>query len=495
MRFLRSTILLMLASMSMLHVHAQLTIQITDLDQSRFSFTDAEGTKLQTRRDEQGHIVVDTKNLNKGFYYLAGIGQVYLKPGYKMTVTGTENHFVFEGIGSEENNLIQEIDIPLQRLRANNGYGYWHSVFLTEPAVLIPLLHTYVENAKQQISASSDTYFKEVLKEDVEFVKIVTLSNYRRFYGLDSTKMDSLRKYLAIPLASRTKDYSMRLYKAYQSQFSKKLSVGEIQQLDSIMYHGWDMNNERLFKNSQAYGTAIDNKFTFLIQMPEWKQRRDSLRNDDQLKLSLISENISNEYVRNFYRFHYTLGAIKHTKDLAAGASLYRNFSNTKPISRYQNAIDQVFNNLKGTVPKAIAPEFSYPDPSGKLITLKSMRGNYVYIDLWATWCQPCIAEIPGLKLLEEKYRGRNIKFVSISLDRLSEKNTWLKYVKDQRLLGIQVIADKDFNSNFVKMFSVTSIPRFILIAPDGTVIDNDAKRPSNPELSKQLDGYFRVPI
>ena len=62
-----------------------------------------------------------------------------------------------------------------------------------------------------------------------------------------------------------------------------------------------------------------------------------------------------------------------------------------------------------------IAPDFTYPDVTGKQVSLSDFRGKVVLIDVWATWCGPCNAEIPKLKELEKKLEGRNICFVSIS--------------------------------------------------------------------------------
>jgi thiol-disulfide isomerase/thioredoxin len=120
------------------------------------------------------------------------------------------------------------------------------------------------------------------------------------------------------------------------------------------------------------------------------------------------------------------------------------------------------------------------------------MKGKYVYIDVWATWCGPCRAEIPYLKKAEEKYHGKNIEFVSISVDTDKDHDKWKNFVTEKALGGIQLFADKNWNSDFIKAFGINSIPRFILIDPNGVVVDADAKRPSNPKLIEQLDGLLK---
>lgn len=134
------------------------------------------------------------------------------------------------------------------------------------------------------------------------------------------------------------------------------------------------------------------------------------------------------------------------------------------------------------------SPEFDYVNHKGGKTKLSDFRGKYVYIDLWATWCGPCRQEIPYLQKIEEKYHGKNIEFVSISIDNAKDNEKWKKFVSDKNLGGVQLFADKDWESEFVVKYGVTGIPRFILIDPKGTIVNSDAARPSAPELQVQLD-------
>ncbi len=134
------------------------------------------------------------------------------------------------------------------------------------------------------------------------------------------------------------------------------------------------------------------------------------------------------------------------------------------------------------------APAFEYENHAGGKTKLADLKGKYVYIDVWATWCGPCRAEIPFLKTAEEKYHGKNIEFVSISVDVAKDYEKWKTFVTEKQLGGMQLLADNNWNSDFIKAFGINSIPRFILIGPDGKVVDSDASRPSNPKLIEKLD-------
>ncbi|GAA3604243.1 TlpA disulfide reductase family protein [Flavivirga amylovorans] len=128
------------------------------------------------------------------------------------------------------------------------------------------------------------------------------------------------------------------------------------------------------------------------------------------------------------------------------------------------------------------SPKFTdYENYAGGLTSLDDLKGKYVYIDMWATWCGPCKKEIPFLKEVEKAYHGKPIEFVSISIDRQNAYDTWRSMVKEKELSGIQLFAKED--KTFADAYKITGIPRFILIDPQGNVIDADAPRPSDEEL------------
>lgn len=145
-------------------------------------------------------------------------------------------------------------------------------------------------------------------------------------------------------------------------------------------------------------------------------------------------------------------------------------------------------NKLNGS----ISPSFDYENHKGGKTKLEDFRGKYVYIDVWATWCGPCRAEIPHLKKTEETFHGKNIEFVSLSIDAAKDHDKWKKFVDEKQLGGVQIMADKDWNSEFAIAYGIQSIPRFILIGPDGKVVSANAPRPSSPELATLLNSVVK---
>ena len=143
---------------------------------------------------------------------------------------------------------------------------------------------------------------------------------------------------------------------------------------------------------------------------------------------------------------------------------------------------------IKNKLNNTVSPSFDYENHKGGKTKLEDFKGKYVYIDVWATWCGPCRAEIPFLKKTEEMYHDKNIVFVSISIDVDKDHDKWKKFVDEKQLGGVQLFADKNWYSDFMISYGINSIPRFILIDPNGKVVKGDAIRPSNPQLKEELD-------
>ncbi len=138
------------------------------------------------------------------------------------------------------------------------------------------------------------------------------------------------------------------------------------------------------------------------------------------------------------------------------------------------------------------SPKFvNYENHKGGTTSLDDLKGKYVYVDVWATWCGPCKREIPFLKEVEKEFHGKNIEFVSISIDKKEAHQKWKDMVTEKELGGIQLYADNGWNSQFVRDYGIEGIPRFLLIDDKGNIVNADAPRPSNPKLKELLNGLL----
>ncbi|MDA8596318.1 TlpA family protein disulfide reductase [Flavobacteriaceae bacterium] len=161
--------------------------------------------------------------------------------------------------------------------------------------------------------------------------------------------------------------------------------------------------------------------------------------------------------------------------------NMHANFFNFVE-SNYENERDMRIKFAPGKP----SPEFvDYENYAGGKTSLADLRGKFVYIDMWATWCGPCKQEIPYLKELEGKYHGKDIHFVSISIDRPNKYEAWKTMVNDKDLSGIQLYAGED--PAFQIAYNINSIPRFILIDPSGNIVNANAPRPSSGAVIEDL--------
>lgn len=149
-------------------------------------------------------------------------------------------------------------------------------------------------------------------------------------------------------------------------------------------------------------------------------------------------------------------------------------------VAEYQHVYDANKVLFKGQP----AVPFTFKDITGKEVSLSDLKGKYVYIDVWATWCGPCNAEIPHLKKLEEEFEGRNICFVSISCD--DSQKAWERFVQAKQLGGIQLHMGGD--KSFMEAIRCKGIPRFLLIDQDGKFLNANMSRPSDGKTLEILN-------
>lgn len=141
---------------------------------------------------------------------------------------------------------------------------------------------------------------------------------------------------------------------------------------------------------------------------------------------------------------------------------------------------------------KDFAPAFSFQSIDGNQVSLADLKGKYVYVDIWATWCGPCLQQLPAMKELEEKYRGQNIEFLSISVDNEKDKAKWQKMVNEKEMKGVQLYAGT--TSSFHKDYGIRTIPKFLLIGKEGEILDKNPPRPMNystRQINKDLVSVF----
>lgn len=135
----------------------------------------------------------------------------------------------------------------------------------------------------------------------------------------------------------------------------------------------------------------------------------------------------------------------------------------------------------------SVAPEVNMTSPDGTLITLESLRGKYVLIDFWASWCGPCRRENPNVVKLYNKYKDQGFEVYSVSLDK--NKAAWQGAIKKDNLIWKGHVSDlKGWGSAATQIYGFRGIPYTVLIDKEGKVM---ATRLRGPALEKKLQQIF----
>jgi thiol-disulfide isomerase/thioredoxin len=269
--------------------------------------------------------------------------------------------------------------------------------------------------------------------------------------------------------------YILGLYPDYHPYFTNKedFNISEnFPKKDETI----DFDNADDFNFSASYRILVQINFDSSVQREMDKEEKTDFYETSLMKLKAIkSQNIKNE-IASSLSYHVNLSNEKME-------DFYKELLASSTDEKFKNNLTEKYNKIKTLVKGNPSPKFNYENHKGGTTSLDDLKGKFVYIDVWATWCGPCKREIPFLKEVEKKYHGKNIEFVSISIDDKKDYETWKNFVTEQQLGGIQLYADNAWQSQFAKDYVIDGIPRFILIDTEGNIVSGDAPRPSDEKL------------
>ncbi len=397
---------------------------------------DSEGNFSDTLRVMGVYEFYDGKNY-KNYYVEAGnhINITYDAKDFKNTL-------IFTGSGSEVSNYLLAKNVKVGELK-----GERNSIYKLE-------------------EAAYKTKCNEI--KDAEIVLISTFQGISEAYKTGEKK-DIEYEYLN----------NLNIYQNYHSYYAKnpefKVSEGFLDELNDI-----DYNNEDDYFSSPNYKYLVQAHFNGLA-----KKLVESDSIDNYIATIKVNGAIPNEAIKNNMLSEGSR-SLKYTDNMK---EYYELFMTTSTNEEDKKTITESYNKLKAVAAGQPSPKFiDYENNAGGTTSLDDLKGKYVYIDVWATWCGPCIGEIPSLKKVEKKYHDKNIHFLSLSIDKAKDHDKWKKMIVDKELGGIQLLADNAWKSKFVQDYQINGIPHFILLDPEGNIVKYSAPRPSDDKLIKLFD-------
>jgi len=391
-----------------------------------------------------------TEPTNLTFRHGPESSSLYLEPGDEVGLTLNPEQFdetiQLSGKGAEESNFL------FKKYLLREGMGEMKDIFSLDAEAFankqneIRDLMTSTLEAYSIANPTINSEFVESQKNSIQYSWAMNKMNYPGYYAY------------------------------FTKEEAPEMGEGYLSFMDGV-----NLNDEKAFKNDRNYSMLVQG---FMSHGTE-----DIENHIEQLQVVFdkVKSKITNPYIKNKLLYSTLNNQIQYGKTDGV-EKFVEIFNNETTDEENKTKIAAAYKKASHLMAGVDAPTFAYGDTKDKMIDLKDMKGKNVYIDVWATWCGPCKAEIPSLKKLEHQYKGNpNIAFMSVSIDKVKDKEKWLKMIDDKKLGGTQLLADKDWKSSICEDYMIQGIPRFILVDKDGKIIDKNAPRPSSKEIKEIL--------
>ncbi|UKJ09280.1 TlpA family protein disulfide reductase [Solitalea lacus] len=392
----------------------------------------------------------------EGFYYLTTMGwkkQVYLKPNdqLQLVLDNRSGIQISTTKSTEENNALQkweELIYPLKAIVKTPKPD--REAFMSMHQSLQPKIKTFVQQVKTQ-NVKFNALFKTAaqLDNNMAVLNLLLKTNSVNRGSFSS----SYKEFVNVP------DY-----------YKQTLKTNAINSADLLkLADGYD------YINLNAKLSLDDTKAKGITDAEKVKVLMNSTPNDT-LKAYLLKSQL-NELelnVSNYTEF----------RDVFLP---YKKYAKVPSVKAKYDGVSGMYAADTAFLGKS-AYDFTLPDVNGKMVSMKDFKGKVVLVDVWATWCGPCKAQMPFLKEVEELYKGNDsIVFVGISLDAAKDKQKWLNMIHEKQLEGVQLL--DDFGRTFGRKYKMVAIPRFLLIDKNGNWAEVRCPLPENKEkLKKYID-------
>ncbi len=169
--------------------------------------------------------------------------------------------------------------------------------------------------------------------------------------------------------------------------------------------------------------------------------------------------------------------------------SLTTRFAREQPASPYLPRLRELLGAAQTLSPGLVAPDFTLPGPNGQPLALSSLRGKYVLVDFWASWCKPCRAENPNVLKAYQRFKEEGPGFTVLSVSVDEKAADWRQALAQDALPWPQVLDQAGVRGRTGQLYNVVSIPATFLLDPQGRIVATNLR---GSALSRELTRLLR---